>query len=103
VDLDAHAAELVAPAQAADLGLHATWLVWQRQRETLSGLHRKTLDAEVPPALAAATRRLSIRQQQSGRWWRWGGMAASVLCAFGLGWMSHGRLSPVAGTAGALA
>ncbi len=88
---------------AHDPQAHATWLVWQRQREILSGLHRETLEAEVPPALAAAARRVSTRQQQSGRWWRWGGMAASVLCAFGLGWMSHGRLSQVAGTASTLA
>ncbi|MEP6970827.1 MAG: anti-sigma factor [Betaproteobacteria bacterium] len=79
----------------------ATSRAWQQQREALAGLHREMLGAEVPAALAAAARQASVREQQSGRWWRWGGMAAGVLCAFGLGWMSHGRFAPAAG--GALA
>ncbi len=99
------------PAQSAALQArlarnpqaHATWLAWQSQREALSGLHREWLDAEVPASLMAAARQASTRQQQSGRWWRWGGMAAGVLCAFGLGWMSHGRFALEVGTDGGLA
>jgi anti-sigma factor RsiW len=82
---------------------HATWQAWQRQREALAGLHREWLDAEVPAALAAAAHQASSRQQQAGRWWRWGGMAAGVLCAFGLGWMSHARLGPNLGAEGTTA
>lgn len=74
---------------------HATWLAWRQQREALSGLHADLLHAEVPQALAAAARQAHARQQQSSQWWRWGGMAAGLLCAFGLGWMLHGQLGPV--------
>lgn len=82
---------------------HATWRAWQQQREAISGLHRDMLQAEVPAALTAAARRASTRQQQAGSAWRWGAMAAGVLGAFGLGWMSHGQFGPSARTAGALA
>jgi anti-sigma factor RsiW len=82
---------------------HATWLAWQRQRDALSGLHRDLLDAPLPGALAGVARRVSAGRMQAERWWRWGGMAAGVLCAFGLGWMSHSQLSPAASAPGALA
>lgn len=82
---------------------HATWQAWQRQRDALAGLHRDLLDAELPAALAGAARRASVGRAQAERWWRWGAMAAAVLCAFGLGWMSHNQLSSIAGATGASA
>ena len=74
---------------ARDPQAHATWQAWQQQREALSGLHRDLLDAQLPPALAAAARRASAGRGQAERGWRWGGIAAGVLCAFGLGWTRH--------------
>ncbi len=88
---------------ARDPQAHSTWQAWQQQREALSGLHRDLLDAQLPPALAAAARRASAGRGQAERGWRWGGIAAGVLCAFGLGWMSHSRFSPVAGAPDAMA
>jgi anti-sigma factor RsiW len=79
---------------------HASWQAWQRQRDALRGLHREWLDAEVPAALADAALLASDRQQRAGHWWRWGGMAAGVLCAFGLGWMSRGALGPLVAAEG---
>ena len=88
---------------ARDPQAHATWLAWQRQRDALSGLHRELLDAELPAALAGAARRASAGRWQAERGWRWGGMAAGVLCAFGLGWMSHSQFSPAGGSTVTLA
>ncbi len=44
------------------------------------------LNEPVPEALVAAALRMSARRERQDQWWRWGGMAASVLLAFALGW-----------------
>jgi len=62
---------------ARDPQAHATWQAWQQQREALSGLHRDLLDAQLPPALAAAARRASAGRGQAERGWRWGGHCGS--------------------------
>ncbi|MFC5522807.1 anti-sigma factor family protein [Polaromonas jejuensis] len=69
----------------------ATLKAWQAQREALRELHRPLLGEPLPPALLAAAQRLTSSQQQFDQWWRWGGMAASVALAFGVGWLSHGQ------------
>eukprot|EP01035_Chromulina_nebulosa_P056728 gene56728-77755_t len=40
----------------------------------------------VPDALLATALRAVGRKEQQARWWRWGGMAASVLVAFVVVW-----------------
>lgn len=65
---------------------------WQSQREALRALHRPLLDEPIPETLLAAAHRGQQGRQQLDRWWRWGGMAAGVMLAFGAGWLSHGRL-----------
>ncbi|MFI8618566.1 anti-sigma factor family protein [Acidovorax sp. NPDC077693] len=82
------------PAQAAALrdklerqaGAEETVAHWQHQRQQLRTLHQSLLTEPVPDALLAAAQRASVRQQRHTQWWRWGGMAASVLVAFALGW-----------------
>jgi anti-sigma factor RsiW len=69
----------------------ATLKDWQAQREALRKLYRPLLSEPLPPALLAAAQRLSRSQQQLDRWWHWGGMAASVALAFGVGWLAHGQ------------
>jgi anti-sigma factor RsiW len=64
---------------------------WQEQREALRGLHAGALDEPVPPALLAAAQQFDQRSRRLGQWQRWGGMAASLLLAFGIGWGSHGQ------------
>lgn len=64
---------------------------WQEQREALQGLHAGLLDEPVPPALLAAAQQFDHRSSRLGRWQRWGGMAASLVLAFGIGWGSHGQ------------
>ncbi|MBI2725121.1 MAG: anti-sigma factor [Polaromonas sp.] len=81
-------AQLGGDADALDT-LHA----WQAQRESLRALHRPLLDEAIPDALLAAARRGRQSRQQLDQWWRWGGMAAAVTLAFGVGWLSHGQLS----------
>jgi len=65
---------------------------WHQQRTQLRALHADLLHAPVPDALLqAALHAADRRVQQHAQWWRWGGMAASVLAAFTLGWMGHGH------------
>ena len=64
---------------------------WQAQREALRGLHGELLDEPLPDSLAQAARRMGDARQRGERWWRWGGLAAGVLLAFGAGWLAHGQ------------
>lgn len=75
----------------ADPAAAAQVLAWQEQREALAGLHADLLDAPVPPSLLAAAHRLDRRRSRLDQWQRWGGLAASLLLAFGIGWGSHGQ------------
>jgi anti-sigma factor RsiW len=65
---------------------------WQQQRDALRGLHHAALDEPLPPSLLSAAHSTDMRQGAMRTWSRWGGMAASVLLAFGLGWLSHWQL-----------
>lgn len=90
----------LSPGEAADTrarlaghpAAQETLAAWQSQREALRALHRPLLDEAIPETLLAAAQRGQQRRQQLDRWWRWGGMAAGVLLAFGAGWLSHGQL-----------
>ncbi len=75
---------------AADAEAATTLAAWQTQRDDLRNLHRPLLDEPLPPALLATAQRAAASHQRLDRWWRWGGMAASVALAFGVGWLSHG-------------
>ena len=68
----------------------ATLAAWRVQREALRGLHQSLLSEPVPPTLLAAGQHTANAQQQLDLWWRWGGMAAGVVLAFGVGWLAHG-------------
>ena len=58
----------------------------------LRALHQELLSQPVPATLQAAALRLQAAQQRAARQRHWGGMAAGVLLAFGLGWLAHGRM-----------
>jgi anti-sigma factor RsiW len=77
---------------AGDAAARETLEAWQSQREALRALHRPLLDAPIPDTLLAAARRGQTARRQIDQWWRWGGMAAAVVMAFGVGWLSHGQL-----------
>lgn len=77
---------------ATDPEARDTLAAWQAQREALRALHRPLLDEAIPEALLAAARRGEAGKRQIDQWWRWGGMAAAVVLAFGVGWLSHGQM-----------
>ena len=81
-----------------DESAHAAMAQWQLQRERLRALHQDLLEAPVPDSLRAAAARADRHLARQGQWWRRGGMAASVLLAFTLGWTGRGQWS--AGPAG---
>ena len=70
------------PTDAADQALDAA----------LRGLHREVLAEPLPPGLLESAQRLAKLQQQAASTRHWGGMAAGVLLAFTVGWLSHGQL-----------
>ncbi|MDD5028526.1 MAG: anti-sigma factor [Rhodoferax sp.] len=62
---------------------------WQTQRDSLRRLHADVLHESLPSALLQATRQASAARQTSTQWRHLGGVAASVLLAFGVGWLSN--------------
>jgi len=62
---------------------------WQWQREQLRQLYCDVLQEPVPQALQGAARQAASARQTSAHWRHLGGMAASVVLAFGVGWLSH--------------
>jgi anti-sigma factor RsiW len=73
----------------ADPVARETVSAWRKQRGELGDLHRAVLDETIPPSMLQAAGRLAAVQQQVHRGWQVAGMAAGVVLAFGLGWMSH--------------
>lgn len=71
--------------------------------DALKGLHQEVLRAPVPPSLLAAAKAAADVHERTTAWWRWGGMAASVMMAFGLGWTVHGQWPSHGGTGAAIA
>lgn len=69
---------------------------WQQQREQLRQLHGGLDDPPIPGEMHAAALRLQHLHDGRRQWWRWGGMAAGWLLAFGLGWLVHGQQAPQA-------
>lgn len=78
----------------------AEHLLAQRQREALRSLHTDVLDEPIPAAMLDTIHHAASTRQRQARWWRWGGMAASVVLAFGAGWLSHGSVGPGAAANG---
>jgi anti-sigma factor RsiW len=84
----AAAAELEARV-ARDPDAAATLAAWRAQRNALQSLHAELLAEPIPEALLHAGTQAAAQRHQRSRWWRWGGMAASLALAFALGWSGH--------------
>lgn len=95
-------AETLQQHLAGDAAALATVAQWQAQRERLRALHNDMLHSPVPRALLDTVTRAQARRDAQQQWWRWGGMAASVAVAFGLGWLGRGY-APQPGHGGAVA
>lgn len=74
---------------AQDPSAQAMVARWAEQRERLRGLHARVLDDPVPETLLAAAQQTAGAHQRIQHWWKLGGIAASVVLAFGGGWMSN--------------
>ena len=74
---------------------------WRHQRHALRTLHPEMLVEPVPAHLLQAAMRLDSRSNRFALWQRWGGIAASVLVAFVLGWGGHARWQTVTTTTAA--
>lgn len=72
-----------------DPAAQLTMTKWQQQRDALRNLHQHILNEPVPATLITAAQQTAASQQEVDQWWRWSGMAAAVILAFGLGWFSH--------------
>jgi anti-sigma factor RsiW len=84
--LDAQRREAVEARLAADPVLARQVQAWTAQRQALRELHAGLLEEAVPAHLVEAAQHLHRRSSRFAQWQRWGGMAASVLLAFALGW-----------------
>ncbi|MDB5958328.1 anti-sigma factor [Ramlibacter sp.] len=98
LDAERHAA--VRARLAGDEGAAARVRAWSQQRHALRTLHPEMLQEPVPAHLLQAAMQLDRRSSRFARWQRWGGMAAAVLLAFGLGWGGHARWDAVTGVRG---
>lgn len=76
----------------------ATLQAWQAQRAALRGLHEAVLQEPLPASLLVAAGQAGQAHRQVQQWWRWGGMAAGLVLAFGLGWFTHGQSGPAGAT-----
>lgn len=89
--LDPAARAAVQARLDADPEAARTVAAWARQRQALRALHADLLQDPVPPSLLQAAQQLDARSRRLGQWQRWGGVAASLLVAFGMGWGGHGQ------------
>lgn len=84
----------LSPAEQADVQARlgqdpqaqAQLLRWQHQRERLRARYQSVLSEPIPSSLLAAAENVQQTMSQRGRW---GGMAATVLLSFGIGWVAH--------------
>lgn len=61
---------------------------WEGQRAALRGMYLEVLDDSVPPALLQAVRKTASERHANTPLQRFGGMVASVVLAFGAGWLA---------------
>jgi anti-sigma factor RsiW len=73
---------------STDPAAQATLLKWQQQRLALKQLYQDVIHEPVPSNLTNTVIPLPIPKDPIA-WARWGGMAASVLLSFGVGWVAH--------------
>jgi anti-sigma factor RsiW len=90
--LDAVRRASVEERLATDVAAAERVRAWKQQRHALRTLHPEMLQEPVPAHLLHAAMQLDQRSSRFAKWQRWGGMAAAVLLAFGLGWGGHMQL-----------
>lgn len=96
--LSSDAAAALRRQLAHDPDAQATVNAWQAQRASLRNLYAAADDLPLPASLLATANQADHVRASASQWWRWGGMAASVLLAFGMGWLANGQWSDGHGT-----
>jgi len=87
--LDATRRAAVEARLAADPEATQRVQAWMAQRDALRALHAGVREEAIPEHLLHAAGQLHHRSARLAQWRRWGGLAASVVFAFALGWGSH--------------
>ena len=67
-----------------------TLAAWKQQQDQLLALGASIANEPTPVELLQATHRASAAHASLRQWQRWGGLAASVVLAFGSGWLARG-------------
>ncbi len=88
--LDASQRLAVEQQLVRDPEVQATVARWRQQRALLQGLHDELLH-EPPPAHLMQAALSTGTNHRAHTAWRWGGLAASVLLSFAVGWLAHGQ------------
>ncbi len=74
---------------ASDPAGQARLAQWQTQRDDLHSLYRDVLSEPVPASLLQSTQRALTVRATSRQWWRYGGIAASLVLTFTAGWFAN--------------
>ncbi len=88
--LDAAQRIAVETLLAQDPEAQATVVRWRQQRSLLQSLHADVLH-ETPPAHLMQAALGAGADLRASSVWRWGGLAASVVLSFAVGWFGHGQ------------
>jgi len=70
---------------------------FQRQRDALRQLHAQVLSEAVPHTLLRAAQAGDAVRTSKNQWWRYGGMAAGMVMAFGAGWLANANWQEAGG------
>lgn len=76
----------------ADASTRDTLLHWRQQRQALQTLHQEVLQEPIPASLLEAATQASAQRVRAANQWRWTGMVATLVMAFGLGWLTRAQL-----------
>lgn len=67
---------------------------WRAQREALRARFADVPGDALPATFVQAAQQMEDTHARRAQWWRWGGVAASVLVAFFLGWTGNALWNP---------
>jgi anti-sigma factor RsiW len=76
----------------ADNDTRATAEAWRDQRIALQALHADVLQEPIPAAMLEVATKASSHRARAANQMRWAGVAASVVLAFGMGWIGRGQM-----------
>lgn len=82
----------------ADASTRDTLAQWRQQRTALQALHQEVLQEPIPASLRETAERATVQRQHAANQWRWAGRVATVVLAFGLGWLVRAQMPGPAGT-----